>query len=65
MKLKLTDGRTVDLLPEDINPFGQVYLARLVERGLAEDKHEMCELLGAAPCDIRYGMVHPQVDVMD
>ena len=28
---------------------GQIYLAKLVERGI--------ELLGSAPCDIRYGMV--------
>lgn len=63
MKAKLTDGRIVRLKPDDFNPFGQIYLSRLVARGLAADLYEMCELLGAAPCDIRYGMVHPQVEI--
>ncbi len=65
MKAKLTDGRVVELQPEDFNPVGQIYVSKLVERGLADDASEMCELLGKAPCDMRYGMVHPGVDVID
>ena len=64
MKATLTDGRVVELQPEDFNPVGQIYVAKLVERGLADDASEMCELLGAAPCDMRYGMVHPGVDLI-
>jgi len=65
MKATLTDGRVVELQPEDFNPVGQIYVAKLVERGLADDASEMCELLGAAPCDMRYGMVHPGVDLIE
>ncbi len=63
MKAKLTDGRTVELQPEDFNPAGQIHLSKLVERGLAADKCSMAELLGAAPAAIRYGMVHPNVEL--
>ena len=65
MKAKLTDGRVVELQPEDFNPVGQIYVSKLVERGIADDTSEMCELLGAAPCDMRYGMVHPGVDLIE
>jgi len=33
MKAKLTDGRIVELQPDDFNPFGQIYLSKLVARG--------------------------------
>ena len=63
MKATLTDGRIVELQPGDFNPVGQIYLSKLVERGLAEDECTMCELLGSAPAEIRYGMVHPKVEI--
>lgn len=64
MTAKLTDGRTAELKPDDFNPVGQIYLSKLVDRGLAEDECSMCELLGSAPCEIRYGMVHPRVEII-
>ena len=63
-KATLTDGRIVELERGDFNPFGQIYLAKLVARGLADDNDTMCELLGADPSDIRYGMVHPAVEIL-
>lgn len=63
MKAKLTDGRVVELQPDDFNPVGQIYLSKLVQRGIAEDEYTMCELLGSAPAQIRYGMVHPNVEI--
>ncbi len=65
MKAKLTDGRVVELQPEDFTPVGQIYVSKLVERGLADDASKMCELLGTAPCNMRYGMVHPNVDLIE
>ena len=65
MNATLTDGRRIEFQPEDFNPFGQVYLERLVARGLAPDIYAMADLLGAAPSQVRYGMVHPEVDLRD
>ena len=63
MKAYLTDGRRVELDIHDFNPFGQIYLSKLVGRGVSADEFMVCELLGAAPCEIRYGMVHPNVPI--
>jgi hypothetical protein len=63
MKAKLTDGRIIELESGDFNPFGQIYLSRLVNRGVAEDIYKVCELLGSASAEIRYGMVHPKVQI--
>ena len=63
MKATLTNGRTVELEESDFNPVGQISLSKLVKRGIAADEYTMCELLDAAPCDIRYGMVHPNVEI--
>lgn len=64
MNAKLTDGRIVELKESDFNPVGQIYLSKLIERGIASDEYEICELLGAAPSDIRYGMVYPNVEIV-
>jgi len=65
MKATLTDGRVVTLLESDFNQAGQIYLQHLVSRGIAPDKEQMCKLLGAAPCDIHYGMVNPVVQIIE
>lgn len=57
MKIKLTEGRCVELFRSDFNHFGQVNLLKLVERGISKDTVEMCLLLGSNPSEVRYGMV--------
>lgn len=56
LKVRLTNGRTVELRA---NTVGQIYTAPLIASGLCADDFEAAELLGAAPCEVRYRMVHP------
>ncbi len=55
MKVILINGQSADLTP---NIWGQFRASDLVDLGLAEDECAACELLGAHPSSMRYGMVH-------
>ncbi len=59
MKATLTDGRVVELQPEDFNPVGQIYVAKLVERGTARGstvRHAIWD--GASRChDCRHTFI--------
>jgi hypothetical protein len=56
MKVTLTNGKIVEMAA---NTFGQVRPEDLVPEH-APDEGAACELLGVAPCEMRYGYVAVQ-----
>ncbi len=53
---QLTNQRGAEGIELEVNPAGQVRIGELIDRGIARDSDQACELLGVAPADVRYGL---------